>query len=85
VRTTAGLRHIRVGAAHQNKPVRLLVAGAQVRIVTDSVPVSLRRDRDRAPCRGSAGDRPANTKRLSRLAGGVHNLYGWGHHPLRVS
>jgi len=29
------LRHIRVGAAHRNKPVHLLVAGAQVRIVTE--------------------------------------------------
>src|SRR5438132_12015786 len=35
LRYRSRLRHIRVGAAHRSKPVRLLVAGAQVRIVTD--------------------------------------------------
>jgi transposase InsO family protein len=36
LRYRSRLRHISVGAAHRNKPVRLLVAGAQVRIVTEA-------------------------------------------------
>ena len=35
LRHRSRLRHVRVGAAHRSKPVRLLVAGAQVRIVTE--------------------------------------------------
>ncbi|GAC1456692.1 MAG: IS481 family transposase [Ktedonobacterales bacterium] len=35
LRYRSRLRHIRVGAAHRNKPVRIFVAGAQVRIVTE--------------------------------------------------
>jgi transposase len=35
LRYRSRLRHIRVGAAHRNKPVHLLAAGAQVRIVTE--------------------------------------------------
>src|SRR6266566_7943631 len=34
--------------------------------------------------RASAGDRLPNTTRSVRLAGRVHNLYGWGHLPLVV-
>jgi hypothetical protein len=34
LRYRSRLRHIRVGAAHQNKPVHIFVAGAEVRIVT---------------------------------------------------
>ena len=36
LRYRSRLRHIRVGAGHRNKPVRLFVAGAQVRIVTEA-------------------------------------------------
>src|ERR1700736_733062 len=36
LRYRSRLRHISVGAAHPNKPVRLLVGGAQVRIVTEA-------------------------------------------------
>jgi len=35
LRYRSRLRHIRVGAAHRNKPVHIFVAGAQVRIVTE--------------------------------------------------
>lgn len=35
LRYRSRLRHIRVGAAHRNKAVRIFVAGAQVRIVTE--------------------------------------------------
>lgn len=35
IRYESKLRHIRVGAAHKNRKVRLLVAGADVRIVTE--------------------------------------------------
>lgn len=35
LRYLSRLRHIRIGAAHRNRRVRLLVAGAEVRIVTE--------------------------------------------------
>ena len=35
LRYRSRLRHIRIGALHRDKPVRLFVAGAQVRIVTE--------------------------------------------------
>jgi hypothetical protein len=35
LRYRSRLRHLRVGAAHRNKPVHIFVAGAQVRIVTE--------------------------------------------------
>src|SRR5205814_464947 len=34
LRYRSQLRHIRVGAAHRNKPVHIFVAGAEVRVVT---------------------------------------------------
>jgi len=35
LRYRSRLRHIRIGAAHRNKPVLLFVAGAEVRVVTE--------------------------------------------------
>jgi hypothetical protein len=35
LRYRSRLRHIRIGAAHRNKPLRIFVGGAQVRVVTE--------------------------------------------------
>jgi hypothetical protein len=35
LRYRSRLRHIRIGAAHRNKPVVMFVAGAEVRVVTE--------------------------------------------------
>ena len=39
---------------------------------------------DRPLIVGSAERKPSKTRPSVLRVGGVHNLYGWGHHPFRV-